>query len=163
MPARLQSVVKRLLCALRMWLARCGAADVLLLRWVALSIGVLAALVVLQACRLLSPVNEWQLRVLVGDPFYLPAADAQVALFSPAVIFGACVCLTLYLSAVLLRMPSMGQRSHLCLLAAVAVALPGVMCVLWHGVLYVAQPLVCVLLLWLAVVPCAMIRRCFLS
>lgn len=160
---------KRLLSLLRQGLGlsepepelRRGAADVLLLRWVVLSVGVLAVLVGLQACRLFVPLNEWQLLVLAGDPFYLSAADAQVSLLSHGATFGACVCLTLYMAAVLLRMPRLGQRNHLCLLAAVAVGLPGVMCVLWHGVLYVAQPLVCVLLLWLAVVPGSMIRRFF--
>lgn len=170
MRARLQAVKKHLLSLLRLGVGlpepaaelRRGAADVLLLRWVMLSITVLALLVGLQACRLFAPLNEWQLLLLAGDPFYLSAADAQLSLLSPGATFGACVCLTLYLGAVLLRMPRMGQRNHLCLLAAVAVALPGVMCVLWHGVLYVAQPLMCVLLLWLAVVPCTWIRRLFL-
>lgn len=179
MRARLHSLVMRGLAALRsgrgalqaalgelqaglgaVWRRR-GAGDVLLARWVSLSIGVLAALVALQACRLFMPLNEWQLRVLAGDPFYLSAADAQVSLLSPGGTFGVCVCVTLYMGAALLRMPSLAARSHLCVLAAVAVALPGFMCVLWHGVLYVAQPFVCVLLLWLAVVPCTAVRRRF--
>ena len=168
--APLQIIKKRLLSLLRQGLGwpepapelRRGVADVLLLRWVMLCIGVLAMLVGLQACRLFAPLNEWQLLLLAGDPFYLPAADAQVSLLSPGATFGVCVGLTLYLGAVLLRQPRMGQRNHLCLLAAVAVALPGVMCVLWHGVLYVAQPLVCVLLLWVVLVPCSLIRRFFL-
>lgn len=162
--------MKRLLSILRQGLGlpeadpryRRGAADVLLLRWVALSLVVLAALVALQAYRLYAPLDEWQLMLLAGDPFYMPAQDAQVSLLSPAATFSACVCLTLYLGAVLLRQPRMGQRNHVCLLAAVAIALPGMMCVLWHGVLYVAQPLVCVLLLWLLAVPCSLIRRVFI-
>lgn len=138
---------------------RRGAADMLLLRWVGLSIGVLATLVGMQACRVFSTLDEWQLIVLAGDPFYLSAQDAQVSLLTPGATFGVCVCVTLYLGAVLLRQKRMGKRNHLCLLAAVAIALPGVMCVLWHGVLYVAQPLMCILLMWLAVVPCSLIRR----
>ena len=157
MLAPLQAVLRRMCAAGQ---GR-GAGDELMLRWVLLSVGVLAALVALQACRFFAPLDEWQLYLLAGDPFYLSAADAQVSLLSPGGMFGVCVGLTLYLGAVLLRVPRLVQRSHLCLLAAVAAALPGVMCVLWHGVLYVAQPLVCVLLLWLVVVPCSAIRRCF--
>ena len=136
-----------------------GEGDVLLLRWVILSIAVLAALVALQACRLFMPLYECQLLILAGDPFYMTAQDAQVALLTPAGTFAVCVGITLYLGAVMLRQPRLGRRNHLCLLAAVAVALPGLMCVLWHGVLYVAQPLVCIALLWLVLVPGALIRR----
>ena len=161
--------MKRLLSILRQGLGlpeadpryRRGAADVLLLRWVALSLVVLAALVALQAYRLYAPLDEWQLMLLAGDPFYMPAQDAQVSLLSPAATFSACVCLTLYLGAVLLMQPSLRKRTHLCLLAAVALFLPGVMCVLWHGVLYVGQPLACVAMLWLALVPVALVRRKF--
>lgn len=160
-------MMKRMLSILRQGLGlsalepayRRTAADVLLLRWVGLSIAVLAALVGLQACRVFMPLNEWQLVLLAGDPFYLSAQDAQMSLLSPGATFAVCVGITLYLAAVLLRTPEIGRRNHLCLLAAVAIGLPGVMCVLWHGVLYVAQPLMCVLLLWLAVVPCSLIRR----
>lgn len=135
--------------------------DVLLLRWVLLSIGVLAALVGLQACRLFAPMHDWQLILLAGDPFYLTAQDAQVTLLSAGEMFALCVVITLYLGAALLRQKRLARRSHLCLLAAVAISLPGLMCVLWHGVLYVAQPLACVILLWLALVPCAFARRLF--
>lgn len=140
---------------------RRGAADVLLLRWVMLSIGVLGGLVAMQACHFFNPLHDGQLILLAGDPFYMPAEDAQRSLLSAGGTFALCVVTTLYLGGVLLRQPRMGRRNHLCMLAAVAVALPGAMCVLWHGVFYVAQPLVCILLLWLAVVPCSMIRRLF--
>lgn len=138
---------------------RRGEADVLLLRWVILSVSVLAVLVLLQVCRVFEALDMQQLRILAGHPFYLSAEDAQVSLFSPGKTFSVCVLLTLYLGATLLQQ-RMSRRNHICLLAAVAVFMPGLMCVLWHGVLYVAQPLVCILLLWLILVPLSLLRRC---
>ena len=163
-------MIKRLLSILRQGLGlpetdsawNRGEADVLLLRWVMLSIFVLATLVTLQASRFFLPLHDWQLRILAGDPFYLSAQDAQVSLLSPGATFACCVGVTLYLGAALLRQLRLVSRSHLCLLAFVAMALPGLMCVLWHGVLYVAQPLMCVLLLWLVLVPGSYFRRLFL-
>lgn len=133
--------------------------DVLLLRWVMMSIGVLATLVLLQATGIFAFFHEQQLALLAGDPFYMTAQDAQVSLLSPGHTFALCVFITLYLGAVMLRQPRLGRRNHICLLAAVAVGLPGMMCVLWHGILYVAQPLACVCLLWVVLVPCSLIRR----
>lgn len=138
-----------------------AAADAFLLRWFLLSVGTLAAVVGLQASRLFLWLDEWQLRILAGHPFYLSAEDAQVSLFSQGGTFAVCVGVTLYLGAVLLLQPRLSRRNHICLLAAVALGIPGLMCVLWHGVLYVGQPLVCILLLWLVVVPCSLIRRLF--
>lgn len=136
--------------------------DVFLLRWVLLSILVLALVVALQATRVVfMQLDEWQLLVLAGHPFYLSAEDAQISMLSAGGTFGLCVAVTLYLGAVLLMQPSLRKRTHLCLLAAVALFLPGVMCVLWHGVLYVGQPLACVAMLWLALVPVALVRRKF--
>lgn len=140
---------------------RASVGDVFLLRWAMLCVGVLGAVVVLQACGFFAMLHDGQLILLAGHPFYMSAEDAQVSLLSPAGTFGACVVITLYMGAVLLLQRRMRQRSHLCLLAAVAVALPGLLCVLWHGVLYVAQPLFCVFLLWLVVVPAVLIRRFF--
>lgn len=137
--------------------------DVLLLRWVTLSISVLAALVALQACRVFEMLDEQQLYILAGHPFYMSAEDAQVTLFSQGSTFAACVAITLYLGAVLLLQQRMSRRNHICLLAAVAVFMPGLMCVLWHGVLYVTQPLVCILLMWVILVPLSLIRRRIIS
>lgn len=139
-----------------------GVADVFLLRWVLLSISVLAIVVGLQACRFFMWLDEVQLLILGGHPFYLSAEDAQVTLLTPGGCFALCVFITLYLGAVLLMQTRLGRRNHLCLLAAVAVFLPGLLCVLWHGVLYVGQPLMCIALLWVALVPLSLIRRCFI-
>lgn len=113
----------------------------------------------LQLCGAVDSLSSWQRSLLAGHPFYLSADEAHTTLLSPAATWAACAALTLYLSAVLLREPRLGRRSYLCLLAAVATQLPGCMCVLWHGVLYTALPLLCIALLWLATVPAALLAR----
>ena len=108
-------------------------------------------------------LDEIQLRLLAGHPFYLSAEDAQVSLLSPVASFSLCVVITLYLSAILMRRRSLVSRSHIALLAAVAVALPGIIGILWHGVLYVGQMLLCIFFLWLLLVPVSFIYRRFRS
>ena len=137
------------------------SADVFLLRWVMLGIFVPGCLLLIQVSGLEGLLNDRQLILLGGHPFYLRAEDAQVSLLSSGGTFALSVFIALYLGAVLLLQPRLSRRNHLSLLAAVAVALPGLMSVLWHGVLYVAQPLVCIFLLWLLLVPAVLIRRLF--
>lgn len=127
-----------------------STADRRLLHWVLLCVGVPGCMVVLQACGGVSRLNEMQIKVLAAHPFYLSAEEAQVSLLSNGWIFTECVFLSFYLGAVLLSQESLLKRSYICFLALPAFGLPGLLCVLWHGVLYVAQPLVCILLLWLA-------------
>ena len=43
---------------------------------------------------------------------------------------------------------NLAKRTQICFLAALATLLPGLLCILWNGVLYMAAPLFCVLLLW---------------
>lgn len=131
-----------------------------LLRWAALCVAVLSIALVLHAWGALELVDEWQLMVLAGHPFYISAEDVQVTLLEPGCIWTLSIAMVLYLGAVLQRQ-RLSRRNHLCLLAAVAVALPGLMCVLWHGVLYVGLPMVCIFLLWVAVVPLPLVRRLF--
>lgn len=139
--------------------ARAAAGDMPLLRWALLGVAVPVCVLALHACGAVEALNLAQLEMLAGHPFYLSAEDAQVSLLTPVGSFALCVLLVLYMGAVLLREPRLMRRSHLCLLAALAVGLPGLMCVLWHGVLYVAELLLSILLLWVIVVPLAQIRR----
>lgn len=135
------------------------AGHVQLLRWVLLCVATLLCERLLHLCGAFDLADEWQLIVLAGHPFYLSAEDQQVSLLTPGATLALSMGITLYLSAVLLRQPLLRKRNHLCLLAAVAVLLPGCMCVLWHGVLYVSRPLMCILLLWLVLSPITYIRR----
>ncbi len=130
-----------------------------MLQWAVVTLLVLGLTVALQACGVLIMLDELQLRFLAGHPFYLTAEDAQVSLLSPGVTFSLCVGITLYLSAVLLRGKSMWRRTHVALLAFIAVGLPGVAGILWHGVFYVGQPLLCVVILWVLLVPGTLVCR----
>ncbi len=136
-----------------------GAKDGFLLRWAVLSFSVLATVVTLQALRVFRLLDEAQLVILAGHPFYLSAQDAQISLLSPAGQFGLCVLITLYFGGLLMLQRHLGRRTHICLLAAVVFGLPGLLCVLWHGVLYVSQALTCILLLWVILVPAAILYR----
>lgn len=145
----------------RMWLRMLGAGDLLLLRWALLGVVAPGCVVLLQLTGFFEMFDEQQLRILAGHPFYISASDVQVTLVSPVASFAICVGTALYLGIVLLRCRSYSRRSHICLLAAVAIALPGLLCVLWHGVFYVSQPLVCLAVLWLLLVPCSFVKRIF--
>lgn len=154
-------MLERLIAAVRGSRSGSGRVDALLLRWAGMSVGVLGAVVLMESQGWLLPLHDQQIIMLANHPIYLSAEDANVSLMSPGLTFGVSVLLTLYLAAVLLVQPRLGRRNHVCLLAAVAVALPGLIGVLWHGVLYVAQPLMCVVLLWVVMVPLTLIRRLF--
>lgn len=130
-----------------------------LLRWALLCAAVAGGVLLLGALGVLERMDEWQLALLMGDTLQLSTLDAQVTLLSAGATYTFSALMTAYLAAVLLHEPRPGRRSHICALAAAALVLPGCMCVLWHGVLYVGVPLACVLLLWLYMVPQALIRR----
>ncbi len=138
-----------------------GRPDRLFAAWMLLCLFTLAPVVYLMLSGMLAPFEDAQLRLLAGHPFYISAEEAQVALLSPVGTFCLCAGLTLWLAAVLLREPRLSRRSQVAFLAALALVLPGLMCVLWGGVLYVAAPLVCVLLLWCFTVLFAPLLRRF--
>lgn len=122
--------------------------DVQLLRWILLCIVTLGVTAGLMMCGFFDTLALEHIRILGGHPFYIEAESAQVSLLSPAGIFAICTGITLYLSVVLLRNPGLSKRTQICFLAALATILPGLLCILWNGVLYMAAPLFCVLLLW---------------
>ncbi len=134
-------------------------ADRRLAAWIALCLATLLPVVLLLLGGALSAWDDTQLRLLGGHPFYISAEEAQVSLLSPSATFLFCSLFTLWLAAVLLREHRYARRTQVAFLAALALALPGLICVLWGGVLYVAAPLACVLLLWCYMVPgCALWR-----
>ena len=130
---------------------RHGSSDRLLLEWAALSLCVLAAVLVLVLCGITYELGLQQVRFLAGAPFYMDALEAQVDLLGNGGIFCICIPVTLYVSHLLLREKSFLMRAQYALLALLALALPGILCVLWHGVLNMSAPCICVLLAWLAV------------
>ena len=70
-------------------------------------------------------------------------------LLGPAGIFALCLVVTFYLALVLLRERRFAGRLLVSILAVVALALPGILCVLWGGVLNMAAPVICALACWL--------------
>lgn len=123
-------------------------ADTQLLRWCMLCFVTLAATAILMMQGFFDSLGLEQIRLLGGHPFYIEAAAAQISLLPPAGVFGICTGITFFLSIALLRNRSFAKRSQICFLAALATCLPGLLCILWDGVLYMAAPLFCVLLLW---------------
>lgn len=130
---------------------RRGSWDRLLLEWAALSLCVLALVLLFMRCGVVDELELQQVRFLAGSPFYMSALEAQEDLLGIGGIFCICVLVTLYISLLLLREKLFVQRALYALLALVALALPGVLCVLWHGVLNMGAPILCVLLAWLGV------------
>lgn len=123
--------------------------DHLLLRWASLCFSVLVLMVVLTAAGTMQYLEWEQIRFLGGAPFFIGAEEAQINLLGPAGIFGLCLAVTFYLALVLLRERRFSGRLQISLLAATALALPGILCVLWGGVLNMAAPLICALACWL--------------
>ncbi len=129
--------------------------DMLWLRWGLLSVAVLLVTMGLMLAGCFEPLDDAQLKLLCGNPFYLEAEGAQCSALGLAGTFGLCIAVTLYLSVVLLRVPSFAGRLQIAFLALVALGLPGMLCVLWDCVFYVAPLLFSVCLLWLltAIIP----------
>lgn len=123
--------------------------DHLLLHWAGLSFCVLALVVFLTANGTMQYLEWEQIRFLGGAPFYIGAEEAQVNLLGPAGIFGLCLAVTFYLALVLLRERRFTGRLQIGLLAACVLALPGILCVLWGGILNMASPLIAALACWL--------------
>ncbi len=126
-----------------------GRLDRLFAAWMLLSLATLGPVVGMILTGTMAPLEDAQLRLLAGHPFYISAEEAQVSLLSPVGTFTLCALLTLWLAAVLLREPRLVRRTQVAFLAALSLVLPGLICVLWGGVLYMAAPLTCVVLLWL--------------
>ena len=123
--------------------------DHLLLRWAGLCFCVLVLMVVLSLLGVMQQLEWEQIRFLCGSPFYMGAEEAQVNLLGPAGIFSLCLAVTFYLALVLLREKSFAGRLQVGVLAAAALVLPGILCVLWGGVLNMAAPVICALACWL--------------
>ena len=123
--------------------------DHFLLRWALLSFAVLVLIIALTLLGTMQQLEWEQIRFLGGSPFYIGAEEAQVNLLGPAGIFALCLVVTFYLALVLLRERSFAGRLQVGLLAVVALALPGILCVLWGGVLNMAAPVICALACWL--------------
>ena len=134
-------------------------ADIRLALGVALCLATLVPGIALMLTGALTALGDAQVRLLASHPFYMTAEEAQVNFLSPTGTFVVCLLLTLWLAAVLLREHRYTRRCQVAFLAALAVALPGLLCVLWGGVLEVAAPLLCVALLWLYTVPVAALCR----
>ena len=124
-----------------------------------LSIVVLLITMVLLVSGSFEPVDSAQLHLLCGTPFYLEAEATQHSALSPAHMFLLCVGVTLYLSLVLLREKKISGRTQTAVAAVVASALPGLLCVLWDCVFYVAPLLFCVVFTWVLVVTVPFFRR----
>lgn len=128
---------------------RISVGDRFLLRWLGMSFAVLAVVTALGLSGIISELELEQIRILGGNPFYIDAEEAQVSLLDPAGTFALCLVLTLWLTIVLLRERRLVGRAQIMLLLLTALVLPGMLCVLWGGVLNVAAPLLCALLCWL--------------
>ncbi len=133
--------------------------DRMLARWMGVSVAVLLLTVVFMLSGVLEELENRQIAILGGHPFYMPAEEMQVNLMGPVGTFCLCAVVTLYLSAVMLREHRYGRRTQVAFLAAVALALPGLMSVFWGGVLNMAAPVFCVVALWCFAVPFAIAAR----
>ena len=134
--------------------------DHLLLRWAGLCLAVLVLIVALTAAGAMQYLEWEQIRFLGGATFFIGAEEAQISLLGPAGTFGLCLAVTFYLALVLLRERHFAGRLQVGLLATVALALPGVLCVLWGGVLNMNAPVICALACWLGAEIIHLIHRC---
>lgn len=125
-----------------------GKADMALLRWVSLCAAVLLPVGLLQVTGAFAVADEWQVKLLLGHPFYMDAQDSGTLLLGRGGVFALCLPVTLYLAAVLLQEKRWGHRTQVAALAMGALALPGMLCIFWSGVLHMAAPVLCVALLW---------------
>lgn len=127
---------------------RLNAADYGLLRWMVICLLMLIAVLVLMQTGVLYEIELEQVRFLGGAPFFISAEEAQVSLLSVGGMFGVCVAVTLYLSIVYLREPRFSGRLQVAFVSTAALAIPGLLCVLWGGVLNMAAPIICSLGCW---------------
>jgi hypothetical protein len=125
-----------------------GRRDHLLLRWAGLSLCVLVLIVLLSALGVIEYLELEQIRFLGGNPFYIGAEEAQISLLGPAGTFALCMGVTFYLALVQLREKHFTGRLLVAILASTALALPGILCVLWGGVLNMNAPVICALACW---------------
>lgn len=123
--------------------------NLFLVKWISLSLLVLLLLMIFMISGYYEALETRQIMMLCGEPFLIEAEKIQQPLLSPQVLFAICVALTLYLSLVLLREASWGRRTQICFLVAVTVALPGLLCVFWGGLVNPSAPMFCVAALWL--------------
>lgn len=126
-----------------------NAADFGLLRWVVICLLVLVAVLVLMHNGVLYEIELEQVRFLGNSPFFISAEEAQVSLLGNGGMFGLCIFVTLYLGLAYLREPRFGGRLQLALVSTVALGLPGLLCVLWGGILNMSAPIICTLGCWL--------------
>ncbi len=141
-----------MLLRIRRWQGKISAlpqADKKLLRWVLLCMLVLPGTGALMMTGGFAAADEWQVKLLLGRPFYMEAEDVQISLLSPGATFAVCTAVTLYFSLLLPNLNGAAARTQVCFTAVPALLLPGLIGTLWHGVLYVAPFLFCVALLWL--------------
>ena len=130
-----------------------NTADLLWLRWAVLSLSVLFCMAALMASGCTGGMNDWHTALLQGAPFHLSATGAEAAcLLSPAASFACCIPLTLYWAAVMMHQKKLRHRTELTAMLLVALALPGILCVLWDSVLPTIPLLCCVLITWFLVI-----------
>lgn len=123
--------------------------EMFLLRWIGLSMAALLPVTLLMVLGVVDALELEQIRFLGGHPFYIDAVEAQESMLSYGGMFAISAVATLYLAAVLLREPRFIWRLQIAFLAVIALALPGILCVLWGGIINMAAPVISVLLLWL--------------
>lgn len=143
--------MKRILHATSARLRSLSQDDALLLRWVLLGVPVLLVTMSMMLSGAFESADTAQLALLCDRPFYLEAEATQHPALSPAGMFGLCTAISFYLALVLLRQHRFAHRLQVVLPALVALLLPGLLCVLWDCVFYVAAPVFCLLLTWLLV------------
>lgn len=123
--------------------------NIFLVRWITLSLIVLGLVLLLMLSGAQTHIEEWQTQLLCREPFFIEAQQLQEPLLSTIGNFAVSVIVTLYLSLVLLREPRWACRTQLAFLAAAVLAMPGLLCVLWSGIITPAGPVCSVAALWL--------------
>lgn len=146
-PPHLRAVLRRLFPAP----GSLSAGDALWLRLLGTAAAAVALTVALGLAGLTERLEWEQIRLLAGNPFYMDATAVQVSLLSPGAMLLLCVAVALYLSAVLLHERRALWRFSIMIPALTALALPGLLCLFWGGVLNMAPPLLTALLCWLGV------------
>lgn len=146
-PPHLRAVLRRLFPAP----GSLSAGDALWLRLLGTAAAAVALTVALGLVGLTEQLEWEQIRLLAGNPFYMDATAVQVSLLSPGAMLLLCVAVALYLSAVLLHERRALWRFSIMIPALTALALPGLLCLFWGGVLNMAPALLTALFCWLGV------------